>query len=174
MSNESQKNNDSQLFISFIIKNIAQNNKGCLAAFRRADNPATEYQCFEYLARFQIDLTKEYERLPYATIGAAIAKAKVKENGREGIGQALAKCYEDGNMSDQAKAKLRRLLACDSIEEVCRILRPLLSLIYAKNILLDYAQLLNELRKFSMDNQSVKKKWAQTFYNTNFEEEEYQ
>lgn len=164
MSDEVKKASKSE---SFVIRTIdlCQKNKGLAAGLKRADNPATEYQCWEHLAAFNIDLEKDYQRLPYATIAAAIAKAKVEHNGSMGIGRGIALCYEEGNNSDQAKAKLRRLLACESIEEVCRILRPLLSLVDSKvNLRLNYAHLLSDLLKFHFDNQRVKVRWAQDFY----------
>jgi len=157
--------NKSEQFVKFVI-DLTQKDNGVAAAFKRADNPATEYQCWEYLARF-IDIDKDYERLPYATIASAIAKAKAAQNGSVRIGEAIARCYEDGNNNDQAKAKLRRLLACDSIDGVCRVLRPLLSLIDAKaSIHLDYASLLQDLRGFHFDDQQqrIKSCWAQNFY----------
>lgn len=160
---EVKKENRNEAFVKFII-DITQKDNGCAAALKRADNPATEYQSWEYLARF-IDIEKEYERLPYATVASAMAKAKAEQNGTVRIGEAITRCYEDGNQSDQAKAKLRRLLACETVEEVCRVLRPLFSLISSKaNIQLDYAALLQELRNFHFNNQRVKAYWAQNFY----------
>lgn len=155
--------NKSEQFVAFII-DITQKNNGAAAALKRADNVATEYQSWEYLARF-IDIEKAYERTPYATIASAMAKAKVTQNGTTRIGEAIARCYDDGKESDQAKAKLRRLLACDTVEEVCRVLRPLFGLIHAKaQIQLNYADLLQDLRYFNLDNQRVKSRWAQNFY----------
>lgn len=171
MSSEASKPGKSEAFVTFTVEQCQQN-KGLAAALKRADNPATEYQCWEHLAAFHIDLEKAYQRLPYAAIAAAIAKAKVEHNGNIGIGLAIALCYEDGNNSDQAKAKLRRLLACESVEEVCRILRPLLSLIDSKaGVTLNYTQLLSELLKFHWDNQRVKTRWAQDFYTRLVEQE---
>jgi len=157
------KSSKNEQFVKFII-DITQKDNGCAAALKRADNPATEYQSWEYLARF-IDIEKEYERLPYATVASAMAKAKVEQNGAVKIGEALARCYEDGNKNDQAKAKLRRLLACETVEEACRVLRPLFSLIGSKaGIQLDYISLLQDLRNFHFNNQRVKSQWAQNFY----------
>lgn len=153
-------------FVDYII-NRCQVDNGLRAALKRADNPATEYQSWDVLAGFRVDLEYENQRLPYATIGAAIARTKAERNGVAKIGLAIARCYEDGNASDQAKAKLRRLLACDSVPEVCRILRPLFSLIEAKsNIALDYASLLDDLLWFGHDESQlrIKARWAQDFY----------
>lgn len=153
-------------FVDYVIKRCQADN-GLRAALKRADNPATEYQCWEVLAGFHIDLEHENQRMPYATVSAAMARAKVESNGAIPIGQAIARCYNEGNASDQAKAKLRRLLACDSVPEACRVLRPLLSLIVSRGISsLDYAGLLNDLLWFGNDdNQTrIKARWAQGFY----------
>jgi CRISPR system Cascade subunit CasB len=166
MNNEPEMKTSRPLaFVQFIIA-IIEKNKGAAAALKRADNLATEYQSWEYLAVFNIDLEKPWERLPFATVAAAIAKEKSTHNGTEGIGKAIAKCYEDGNQSDQAKAKLRRLLACDSVEEACRILRPLFSLIVSRgNSSVNYARLLEQLLKFHWESDRIKSQWAQEFYN---------
>jgi CRISPR system Cascade subunit CasB len=160
---ETTQPNKSEQFVKFII-DLIQKNNGAAAALKRADNPATEYQSWEYLARF-IDIDKDYERLPYATIASALAKAKAEHNGAVRIGEAIARCYEDGKDSEQAQAKLRRLLACDSVEETCRVLRGLFSLINSKaGIQLNYAELLQDLYWFNADSQRVKSRWAQNFY----------
>lgn len=153
-------------FVDYIIDRCQADN-GLCAAIKRADNPATEYQSWEILAGFHINLEYENQRLPHATIAAAIARAKAEKNGTARIGQAIAGCYEDGNASDQAKAKLRRLLACDSVPEACRLLRPLFSLIESKgNSTLNYASLLDDLLWFGHDDsqQRIKARWAQSFY----------
>lgn len=162
-----EKLNRPQPFVNYVISHI-QYDKRMAAILRRADNPGTEYQCWEYLAAFNINLEKEYERLPYATIAAAMAKAKITHDGSDGIGRAIAGCYKDGNNCDQAKAKLRRLLACNSVKEACRVLRPLFSLIQANNLNpnLKFGLLLTDLLRFRFDDsrQRVKSRWAQDFY----------
>ena len=155
-------------YVNYIIDRCKDN--GIRAALKRADNPATEYQSWDVLAGFQINLEFDNQRIPYAAIGAAIARAKVELNGNTKIGNAIARCYDDGNASDQAKAKLRRLLACDSVSEACRILRPLLALINSRsNSTLDYAALLNDLLWFSNEDSQtrIKARWAQDFYGHN-------
>ena len=172
MNNQREKKTRTEAFVSFIIERI-NNDKGIAAALRRADNPATEYQCWEQLAAFNIQLDNSNERLPFATVAAAIAKAKVEKNGTAGIGQALADCYDDRCENDQAKSKLRRLLACDSIDEACRILRPLFSLIHSRTeINLDYAQILDDLLNFNFRKQQIKSRWAQNFYKKSVKDKE--
>lgn len=151
-------------FVAGVLK-LCSESKGMAARLRRADNPATEYQSWELLAAYGVDLEQERERLPFVSVVAAIAKAKVERNGSLGLGRAIAACYEGGNASDQAKARLRRLLACDDLAELCRILRPLLSLIDSKaGQPLDYIRLLKQLRRFPFNAQQIRAQWAQDFY----------
>lgn len=153
-----------QRFIDGVIRRCQQDN-GLAARLRRSDNPATEYQCWELLAAYGVDLEQESHRLPCVTIAAAIAKAKSEQNGSLQLGQAITHCYEDGRESNQAKARLRRLLACTELSEICRILRPLFSLIDSKVARpLDYVRLLRQLRRFIYDPQKIKSEWAQEFY----------
>lgn len=161
-------------FVAAVIDHC-QRDKGLAAHLRRADNPATEYQSWDFLAGYRINLEYPAERLPFATVAAAIAKAKPTSNGNLGLGRAIAFAYKDdhGNQSDQAKARLRRLLACDELTELCRILRPLLTLIDSRvNQPLDYARVLRQLHQFgiaahkgdSQWQQNIKAQWAQEFY----------
>jgi CRISPR system Cascade subunit CasB len=143
-------------------------NKGYAARLKRSDNPATEYQSWEILASYNIDLEKKYLRLPYVTVAAAIAKAKPEEPGQLKLGQGIASCYEDGNEGKQARAKLRRLLACQDTSEVCRIMRPLFSLIHSKSRqTLDYVRILKQILRFYWDAPAVKAQWAQEFFRYN-------
>ena len=151
-------------FINEVVE-LCSRNKGFAARLRRADNPATEYQSWEFLARMGIDLEKGYRRLPAVTVASAVAKAKIQANGALSLGQALARCYEKGNESEPAQARLRRLLACQSVEEVCLILRSVFALLNSKvPAPLDYARILKQLRSFYFDEQRVKAQWAQEFY----------
>lgn len=159
-------------FVAGVIARCLQD-KGLAARLRRADNPATEYQSWEILAGFGVNLEYEADRLPFATVAAQIARSKLTQNGSLCLGRAIAGCFDEGNQSDQAKARLRRLLACDDLVELCRFLRPLLGLIDSRvPQALDCARLLKQLRQFGMAarngddawQQNIKAQWAQEFY----------
>lgn len=153
-------------FVGYILTRC-QDDKGFAARLRRADNPATEYQSWDLLASFGIALEYDHPRLIYQTVAASIARAKISTNGSLTLGRAIAACYDDGNNSDQAKARLRRLLACDDVTELCLIMRGQLSLIDSKaGQALDYEKLLRQLLSFGYDDarQRVKAQWAQEFY----------
>ncbi|MDR0926057.1 MAG: type I-E CRISPR-associated protein Cse2/CasB [Hungatella sp.] len=161
----------SDVFVEMVIGRLNEKSPDTAfgAALRKADNPATEYQSWEYLAKW-CDIEKSWERKPFVLIGAALARAKPVNDGNLGIGQAIARCYSDegtynGNEKDGAKAKLRRLLACTATEEACEILRPLLNLINSRGVSLNYAGLLKELLYFDERfNDRIKPRWAKDFY----------
>lgn len=155
-------------FVDTVIEQCNKD-KGMAARLRRADNPATEYQSWEMLGRFGIDIEKDYERMPFVTVAAAIAKSKAERNGALTLGKAILACYENDRGGDQAKARLRRLLACNDLAEACRILRPILALINSKVAQpLDYVRLLRQLRFFG---HKTKTQWAQEFYSQPVESE---
>ncbi|MCP4648592.1 MAG: type I-E CRISPR-associated protein Cse2/CasB [PVC group bacterium] len=154
-----QEKTKGQAFTEYAIM-LFKKDTAFTAALRRADNPATENQAWEYLVNW-CDLKKPWERLPFAIVGAALAKAKPATDGIRSLGQAIADSFEGGCKADSAKAKLRRLLACDSIEELCVILRPLLSLVISRGVRISFARLLDDLRFF---NEYTKARWASDFY----------
>lgn len=157
---KTEKASRGKAFVEYALGRMKEDT-GFGAALRRADNPATEYQAWENLVPW-CDLDKAWERLPFATIAAALARAKPERDGHQSLGRALAACYEDGNQSDNAKSKLRRLLACDSVEEACRVLRPLLSLMASKEKAhLDHGSLLDDLLWFG---DRTKQRWAMDFF----------
>lgn len=166
-------------FVAWLIARC-QDDKGQAARLRRADNPATEYQCWETLATWGVDLEREGQRLPFATVAAAIARAKPPANGNLTLGRAIARCFDEGNQSDQAKIRLRRLLDCGELAELCRVLRPMLTLIESRVTQpLDYARLLKQLVDFGSAAasgndtwlQRIKAQWAQDFYGQKAEAE---
>lgn len=147
-------------FVEHVLGRMGQS-PGYGAALRRADNAATEYQAWEHLASW-CDLEKEGERLPFATVAAALARAHPERDGEVPLGRAIAACYDDGNQADAARARLRRLVACTTVHEVCSVLRPLLSLVAAKGVRLDHGALLDELLWFRPEKTRIR--WAAQFY----------
>ena len=138
------------------------------AALKRADNPAMEYQSWEYLADYGVQLDKDYVRLPYATVFAAMAKSGMESDGIYGLGQALCAAYDWDKESEPGRSKLRRIIACSDVAELCSVLRSVLQFIASKNVSVCYQSLLDDLIHFG-DGEWVKSKWAQQFYGTNTE-----
>jgi CRISPR system Cascade subunit CasB len=162
---EEVKESKQEWYVHAVIERIKKDS-AMAAALKRADNPATEFKAWEYLADYKVDLEKARERIPYVTISAALARAKPDKDGFLTLGQAIAQSGRDGTPGDQERARLRRLLACDTTEEVCSILRHLLSLFASRNLKIAYGKLLNELVWFEKDPQKTKARWAQSFFRT--------
>lgn len=132
------------------------------AALKRADNPDTEYQSWEYLADYNVNLEYENQRLPYTTVFAAAARSSNNTDGFLTLGQALLSVYEGDMESSPARARLRRILACDSTKEVCEVLHSVLRLIGDKPI--SYGLLLHDLKFFERNPEQTKARWAQQFF----------
>jgi len=141
-----------------------KNDKGFAAVLKRADNPDTAYQAWEILANYGVPLDKESKRKPYALIFAAIARSSKEKDGNLGLGAALANAYQDdgGRESDAAKAKLRRILACDDVIEVCQVLRPIMQLICSRGVEISFDKLLKNLIFFNSEKTLAC--WAQDFF----------
>lgn len=146
-------------FVASVLKRIEQDT-AFGAALRRADNPATEYQSWEHLAKW-CNLDNTYERTCFATVAAGLAWAQQSIDTKASIGSAIARCYQDGNQDDSAKRRLRRLLACDTSVEACKWVRPVLRLAESKGVRLNFGRLLDDLLYFGP---KVKQRWAMDFY----------
>jgi CRISPR system Cascade subunit CasB len=176
MAEKTKKQSKAEAFVEMVIKRLSEKDSAFGAALRKADNPATEYQSWEYLSKW-CNIETGSERKAFALTGAALAWAKPKTDGRLSIGQAIAWCYTDegkynGNEKDAAKTKLRRLLACTSVDEACDILHPLLNLIRSRGVPLHYAGLLRDLlHDDEYFNERIKPRWARDFYRQKEEEE---
>jgi CRISPR system Cascade subunit CasB len=145
-------------FIDYVIQKM-EKDTAFRAALKKADNPDTEYMSFEYLIPWSSGSDRNLK--VFSTVAAAMARSKVGSDGTLSISSAIAKCYEEGNQAEPAKSRFRRLLACSSSEEVCVIIRPILSFISSKGVKISYEKLLNDLLYFS---DRVKKDWAKDFY----------
>lgn len=164
MTTTPSKTDKCSAFVDYLFAHC-ERDKGFAARLRRADNPATEYQSWELLAKFNVNLDFSSERLPYAMIAAAVAKSRATGNGAIPLGHAITLAFDDGINSDQANMRLRRLLACNDVEEACRILRPLITLIQSRvSAPIDFITLLKDLVWFNRDPQRTRARWAQQFY----------
>lgn len=166
----STKESKQQRYVNSVIERIKKDT-AMAVALKRADNPSLEYRAWEYFADYKVNLENTKERIPYATVSASLAREKPLVDGFLNLGHAISKTGKDSSPSDQERARLRRILACDTVEEVCTILRPLLSLINARGIKISYGQLLNDLCWFENNPQRTKAHWAQSFFQ-NVEESE--
>jgi CRISPR system Cascade subunit CasB len=186
---EEQKRMTPRAFVEWIIREITEQpveseaklNTAMRARLRRADNPDTEQDAYRYLIKLVPDFDKKPNRLKVsATVAAALARAELERDGdfRVGFGQSLATAYDDEALDKEnnpAETRLRRILACRTIEEVCDVLRPLLPFVAKrtknKPQQLSFTRLLRDLNYpysaatdvFLLDD-DIKRRWAREFY----------
>lgn len=161
-------NDRSSGFVAHVLQR-AKVDTGFAARMRRADNTDTEYQAWGELAAFNVNLELDRERLPFSIVGAALCREKPEQDGKYSIGASLASCFEQtpGNPGDNpGVSRLRRILACNTIREICQVLRPMLHFVAEKSTRpLSYAGLLRDLLFFESANGSrIKRRWAMDFF----------
>ena len=166
-------------FVGYLLDHLGgsprKRNTGMVARMKRADNPDTTWQAWDTLAAFGIDIERPERRLPYCLVGAAVCREDCGVDGTLGLGSALAMCFDNAEKrSTQGSLRLRRLLACSDMTELCRVLRPTLSLIASRaGGRLSYARLLNELNMFARGRREyVLARWAKDFWRKGDETEE--
>lgn len=155
-----EKTTGAQRFVATVLSRCLDD-RGFAARLRRADNPDTEDQSWGVLTGLGVDINREAHYLPHALVGAALSRLKSDTDGDLDLGQALHDCFKEG---DQGEARLRRVLACDSLGETVSVLRPVLRLIGARDVPLAYAALLDDLLHFPMRWERLRRRWASSFY----------
>ena len=166
MSQENQCNPAG--FVDYVIKQVQDKNDTAFrAVMRRADNPNQCSAAWEYLVPF-CDLSKDYQRLSFALVGAAIARKKPEKDGTQGLGAALRHiCKDDADVNREAR-RLRRLLACNSALELIPVLRPIVQYIQSKDgTSIWYLQLLKDLLNWDSnprERERTKIEWTRQYY----------
>lgn len=159
---EAKEKSRGTVFVEKLLKQCADDTR-LSAAMRRAVNPALEPQCWPWLVRFGVNVESASERAAFVCVGAALIKGHVAANGSVPFGRALAKSYEAD--SPQAEARLRRLLACDSVQGCTQVLRALIPLVQSRcQATVDYAALLDDLLRFRGYPDRVRAKWTMQFF----------
>lgn len=164
-----EQNESNSRFVLYICQ-FCSKDKGLAANLRKADLPSLNTNVLSALVKLGIDITKEYEFLPYSIVTAAIARSKNYKNGELSFSKALASVEKNSDAQQTSDDKrLRRLLACNDIKELALVIRPTLMLIQSRcNTNINFEELLKDLRAFRSEagRDRVKKKWAMQFYST--------
>lgn len=130
------------------------------AVMSRADNPAFESAAWEYLIPY-CNIEHDFERIPFALVGAAIARIRPEMDGNAEIGTAFDSICSTQEDRERESIRFRRLIACESVLDICAVLRPILQYLASKGALINFSQLLNDLIYW---NQRTKIRWTTQFY----------
>lgn len=149
-------------FVATVIRRVNDPSETAFAAaMRRADNPNQGSAAWEFLVPF-CNIADERQRLTFALVGAAVARAKPERDGSASIGQALRNiCGGDADALERESRRLRRLIACDTTEELIPVLRPILRYLQGNGAAIDYERLLRELLYW---NEKKRIAWTRDFY----------
>ncbi len=159
------KNEKYENFVKHII-DLYKRDKKAEVDLKKGDNKNLSYKSWQHLIKFNIDIENDKDRIVYGLIATNIVKNKLDKDGKDSIGIALSKCYENKNQDNkddnQGEVKLMRLLACDSYYELCQVLKYYLPFIEEKaKGILSYSILLKDILYF---NEKTKAKWASDFF----------
>lgn len=154
-------------FVAATITRV-KNDTGFRAVMSRAAHPAFESAAWEYLLPF-CNIENDFERIPFALIGAAIARNRPERDGTAGLGEAFHRICRTAEDREREGRRFRRLLSCDSAMDLCQVVRPAVDYLVQRGALINYEQLLRDLLFWS---QQTKLRWTVQFYGSPADEAE--
>ncbi len=150
-----------------------RDDRGAMANLRRGFSPATEDRAWPWVARW-CDLTNDRQRMIYTTVAAAFA-AHPQHADSGNLGTTLRQIAhseqpgEDGLRSFEAR--FRRLLACNSAEEVCRRISNVVQAAKQRGSPINYERLFKDLWFWDYYGDRIKVSWAAAYSSGRHEED---
>jgi len=126
--------------------------RGAMSNLRRALNPGTRHYAWPLLGKWGGIDKPEFETV------AGLFALHPLESAQGNLGTACRKLDEGSGSFD---ARFRRLLACDSKDEICERLRAVITMAARNGVGINYIQLFQDIRYWS-DQQ--KTKWASEYW----------
>jgi len=131
------------------------------AVMRRGANPSGESVVWEYLIPY-CNIGVDRIRHAFALVGAAIAAEAPETDGTASLGRALRSICKNDDDVERESRRLRRLLSCDTTDELVGVLRPMMHYIQDNATMrLSYKKLLNDLCYWS---ERTRIGWTQDFF----------
>jgi len=144
----------------FIIKLLKlSQDRGSLSHLRRYWSESTMHYAYPILGRLGVP----DRRRPDAITAALFSMSPHHKLGAVNIGTACRKLAGENGMESMEK-HFRRLLACESLEEVADRLSRLFKRMDRESILLDYNRLMWDLRNWDKKASDIKARWAMDFW----------
>lgn len=162
-----------KMLLGEIHRAAQSDDRGMLAALRRGFSEATEQYAWPYIARY-CDITDKRQRTIWLTVAAAAATLAPDGLDRSDCGNigatmrnlALGSGEESGEAAlSKFENRFRRLLACDSDEELCRHIKNLIRAASAKGVPVDVEQLFWDIQKWDdVEEPTSKMRWARVYW----------
>jgi len=146
------------------------NDRGRMAALRRAASPATERDAWPVIH----SLGEDIANLAACTIGALYAGHPKEDSDAAGFGTACRRIATDNGKTfeipDSFDRRFRRLLACDSAEDVAGQLKAWIRFAASKGVGVNYEKLFWDLLSWKNHSDRIKLQWARGFWPMHREE----
>lgn len=168
-------------FIRYVLSRCnKQKDKGFKARLRKAESETTEFQSWEVLANWGIDISDRKTRRAFGVLGACAANTGLSQDGRLSLGEGLRFIEKRKETSEQeldsstSAARLRRLISCKGSSELLAVLIPVLRLFASREISICYSRVLQEVIDFDSESRrlDICARWAQDFYSKGRETED--
>jgi CRISPR type I-E-associated protein CasB/Cse2 len=139
--------------------------RGVMADLRCGFSQTREHRAWPHIAAW-CELDKDWSRMPVQTLCAAFAtQPKTISSGNLGSTmRALAVGQEKDteNALKSFEGRFRRLLTCDTRQELCRLLTAVVRAAKAKEVAINYSQLYCDICWW--ENGDVKLRWAAAYW----------
>lgn len=155
-----------QPFLEYLEKH--KGDRGLFADLRHGFSEGTEYRAWPHIAKW-CNLENAKERKIWLTVAAGFAYHK--QSSRAGnLGSTVRKMAltgASGKLDDVLKtfdARFRRLLTCQTTEEVCERLTGIIKAADRKGVPINFAQLYQDLWQFENPKRQIKIRWAAQYW----------
>jgi CRISPR system Cascade subunit CasB len=148
--------------MAFLLKN--KDDRGMMADLRCGFSEAKAHRCWPHVAQL-CDLEKEWSRIPVQTVCAAFATHS-ESAGAGNTGTTLREIAQ-GNGKDglaSFEGRFRRLLTCDTLQELCERLPSVIRVAKAKGVPVNYRQLYCDICRW--EKWDIKIRWAAAYWGT--------
>jgi CRISPR type I-E-associated protein CasB/Cse2 len=132
--------------------------RGNRAALRRYWSPATRHQAYPLLG--QLGALRDDRK----TILAALYAEHPEQHNGQTVGKAALRLGDRKDGDHPYDRHFRRLLACDSLDDLAQQLHRLVRRLQREGIGLDYAELQKNLNFWANYSEDVKVRWAADFW----------
>jgi len=140
------------------------NDRGKMAALRRAASPGTERQAWPVIH----SLGEDISNLAACTIAALYAQHPEEDSKSFGFGTTCRRIATDNGkdfeIPDSFDRRFRRLLACDSAEDLAGQLKAWIRFASAKGVGVNYGRLFWDLLSWKNHADDIKLRWARGFW----------
>lgn len=142
----------------------AANDRGKMAALRRGltDNPRLHVDAWPVIAGLGGDIGNA----AYVAIAALYASHPKDEPSLRNFGDTCRRIAQgDGkDIAESFERRFRRLLACDSVDDVIGQLRSWVRLAASKGVGVNYESLMNDLLWWNRSSDRTRVEWAKSFW----------